>query len=139
MIAADCTLIAQLFLTTPESQLASRIAAAEGVWIVPPLWRSEFRSVLRKYLLDGQLSVEKCLKAAAVAESYFSSSEVAVSSADVMLIVEQTRCSAYDAEYVSLAMAFTVPLVTSDKKLQAAFPSVAISPANFLSQSGGAG
>lgn len=135
MIAADCTLITQLFLTTPESALASRVAATDDAWIVPPLWRSEFRSVLRKYLLDGQLSVDKCVRAAAVAESHFASSEVAVSTADVMLIVKQTRCSAYDAEYVSLALAFSVPLVTSDKKLQAAFPSVAISPAEFLSQS----
>lgn len=135
MIAADCTLIAQLFLTTSESVLASRVAAADDAWIVPPLWRSEFRSVLGKYLLDGQLSVDKCVQAAAVAESHFARSEVAVSTADVMLIVEQTQCSAYDAEYVSLALAFSVPLVTSDKKLRAAFPSIAISPAEFLLRS----
>ncbi len=62
MIAADCTLIAQLFLTTPETELAQRVALADDVWLVPPLWRSEFRSVLRKYLLGQELSIEHCIE-----------------------------------------------------------------------------
>lgn len=136
MIASDCTLIAQFFLSTPETDLARRIAIADGVWLVPPLWSSELRSVLRKYLLRQELSVEDCIEVSGAAESMLSRGETGVSSADVMNLVATTRCSAYDAEYVSLAKAFSVPLVTSDRKLHKLFPSVAVSPADFLSAIG---
>ncbi len=133
MIASDCTLIAQFFLTTPETELARRVALADDVWLVPPLWRSEFRSVLRKYLLRQELSVERCIEVTFAAESRLFGGETQVSSADVMNLVATSRCSAYDAEYVSLAQSFSVPLVTSDRRLHEIFPSVAVSPAEFQS------
>ncbi len=104
----------------------------EDTWLVPPLWRSEFRSVLRKYLLNKELSVELCIDATMAAEEMLSGGEMQVSSADVMTIVAATGCSAYDAEYVSLAKSFSVPLVTSDRRLRERFPDVAVSPAEFL-------
>ena len=136
MIAADCTLIAQLFLTTPETQLAQGVMLADDVWLVPPLWRSEFRSVLGKYLLHRDLSLEQCIEITSVAEPRMSAGETAVSSLAVMSLVAATRCSAYDAEYVSLAQSLSVPLVTSDRSLQKMFPSVAVSPVRFLSDLG---
>ncbi len=133
MIASDCTLIAQFFLTTPETDLARRVAMADDAWLVPPLWRSEFRSVLRKYLLRGELSVERCIEITFAAEARLSEGETQVSSAEVIKLVAASGCSAYDAEYISLARSFSVPLVTSDRRLCASFPAVAISPADFLS------
>ncbi len=132
MIASDCTLIAQFFLNTPETELARRIAMKDDTWLVPPLWRSEFRSVLRKFLLNKELSVEHCIDATIAAEEMLSGGEVQVSSADVMTLVAETGCSAYDAEYVSLATSFSIPLVTSDRRLRERFPGVALSPAEFL-------
>ena len=137
MIAADCTLISQLFLTTPETELAQQVMLADDVWLVPPLWRSEFRSVLRKYLLNRDLTVDQCIEITSVVEPRMSAGETMVSSAEVMSLVESTRCSAYDAEYVSLAQSLSVPLVTSDTRLQRIFPSVAISPVRFLSDFSG--
>lgn len=132
MIAADCTLIAQLFLTTPETELAQEVMLADDVWAVPLLWRSEFRSVLRKYFLNHDLSLEQCLEITSVAEHRMSVGETTVSSIAVMSLVESTGCSAYDAEYVSLAQSLSVALVTSDRRLHKMFPSVAVSPARFL-------
>lgn len=132
MIISDCTLIAQFFLNTPETELARQIAMNENTWLVPPLWRSEFRSVLRKYLLSDELSVEHCIDATVAAEAMLSGGEMQVSSADVMTLVAATGCSAYDAEYVSLAKSFSIPLVTSDRRLRERFPGVAVSPAEFL-------
>lgn len=133
MIAADCTLIAQFFLTTPETELSRQVAAADNVWLVPPLWRSELRSVLRKYLLRNEVSLEHCIEVTFTAEAMLSASEVHVSSADVMNLVATSSCSAYDAEYIALAKSFAVPIVTSDRRLCKLFPAVAVSPAEFLS------
>lgn len=133
MIATDCTLIAQFFLTTPETELARQIALVDTTWLIPPLWRSELRSVLRKYLLHDDLSVEHCIKAMSAAEEMLSDGETEVLSADVMRIIQSSGCSAYDAEYVAIAQAFAVPLITSDKRLRGRFPNVALGPAEFLS------
>lgn len=133
MIVSDCTLIVQFFLTTPETELARRIAMADDVWLVPPLWRSELRSVLRKYLLRDELTVERCIDVTFAAEARLSGGETQVSSAAVMNLVATSRCSAYDAEYISLAQSFSIPLVTSDRRLCESFPTVAVSPAEFLS------
>ncbi len=133
MIASDCTLIAQFFLTTPETELARQIAIADDTWLVPPLWRSELRSVLSKYLLHKDLSAAECVQVMSAAESMLSDGETQVSSADVMHIVAASDCSAYDAEYILVARSFSVPLVTSDKRLRGRFPNIAVSPAEFLS------
>jgi len=105
----------------------------DDVWLVPPLWRSEFRSVLRKYLLNQELSVDRCIDVTHAAERMLSGGETEVSSADVMNLVATTGCSAYDAEYVAVAKSFSVPLVTSDRRLCEKFPAVAVSPVEFLS------
>ncbi|MEP6508333.1 MAG: type II toxin-antitoxin system VapC family toxin [Gemmatimonadales bacterium] len=132
MIVADCTLIAQFFLTTPETGFARQIAIADGTWLAPPLWRSELRSVLSKYLLHKDLSATQYVQVMSAAETMLSEGETQVSTADVMNIVAASGCSAYDAEYVSVARSFSIPLVTSDKRLRARFPKIAVSPAEFL-------
>ncbi len=137
MIVTDCTFITQFFLATPDTDLVRSIAQVEDAWLVPPLWRSEFRSVLRKYVLASKLTLADSLEIIRLAETRLSKSEVEVSSSDVMDLVASSRCSAYDAEYLSLAKTFSVPLVTSDKRLCEAFPPLAISPAGFLSASKG--
>jgi hypothetical protein len=46
---------------------------------------------------------------------------------DVLRLVSQSNCSAYDCEFVSLAKRLGVELVTMDTKLRKAFPDVAVS------------
>ena len=40
--------------------------------------------------------------------------------------------SAYDCEYVAVAEALGVPLVTADRALESGFPGVAVSPESFM-------
>ena len=46
-------------------------------------------------------------------------------SADIMQLVNQSECSAYDCEFVALAKYLGVPLVTADNKLLREFPGIA--------------
>ena len=55
-----------------------------------------------------------------------------VASARVLDIVSESRLSAYDAEFVALAISLSVPLVTADKAILKAFPDQAQSMETFL-------
>lgn len=57
--------------------------------------------------------------------------EFAPDTKDVLRLVEESHCSAYDCEFVALAHSLGVPLVTSDGKVLREFPAVACSPAAF--------
>ncbi|WP_221439551.1 type II toxin-antitoxin system VapC family toxin [Roseateles oligotrophus] len=52
--------------------------------------------------------------------------EVEVESSVVLELVRDSDCSAYDCEFIALAMKLDTKLVTTDKKLLRAFPKRAI-------------
>lgn len=139
MIVADCTLIAQLVIDTESTGTAEKVYAIDPQWIVPPLWRSELRNVLRMYVVEAKMPFASAVARMSIAEERFGGAEQAVVSSDVLSIAAKSRCSAYDAEYVSLARELAIPLVTSDRRLRDLFPRVAFSPAEFISKSGGMG
>lgn len=57
--------------------------------------------------------------------------EFEVNSTQVMSLVSNSSCSAYDCEFVALADDLNVPLVTFDKKIIREFSNIAISPKEF--------
>jgi predicted nucleic acid-binding protein len=57
--------------------------------------------------------------------------EYEVASHQVLRLANESGCSAYDCEFVSLALDVKTVLVTSDRKLLTAFPQIAISPQAF--------
>lgn len=55
--------------------------------------------------------------------------EYDVESAQVLELVCQTECSAYDCEFAALAITLGCSLVTMDRQLLRSFPGVAMRPA----------
>ena len=57
MIVADSNLIAYLHLPGPKAEVADAVLVTDSEWWVPPLWKSEFRSILFAYMrtrgMDG--------------------------------------------------------------------------------------
>jgi predicted nucleic acid-binding protein len=49
----------------------------------------------------------------------------------VLTLATRSRCSAYDCEFVAVAQDLGVPLVTTDRQVLRAFPSVAVRPEAF--------
>ena len=54
-----------------------------------------------------------------------------VPSLDVLRLASESGCSAYDCEFVVLAQNLAIRLVTLDRKVQLAFPKVAVSLEDF--------
>ena len=66
------------------------------------------------------------------AEASFERCEFAVSSDAVLQLVARSNCTAYDCEFVALAHAEGVQLVTTDRQILHEFPEVAISLEKFV-------
>jgi len=125
VIVADTNLIAYLAMPSPYTEAAERLLVREPEWVAPVLWRSEFRNVLALYLRKGLIRFEQALAIQAEMESLFQGKEYEVTSLDVLSLVNQSECSAYDCEFVALAKGLGVKLVTMDRKLAACFPETA--------------
>nr|WP_298414618.1 type II toxin-antitoxin system VapC family toxin [uncultured Halomonas sp.] len=81
----------------------------------------------------GLLELTTAYQIQGQAEKLLTSNEYELDSLSVLVLAEETGCSAYDCEFVALAQRFDIPLVTSDKKLLSVFPEQAIAPKAFIS------
>ncbi|WP_353617349.1 type II toxin-antitoxin system VapC family toxin [Synechococcus sp. CCAP 1479/13] len=121
----DTNVVAHLLLPGPQTEKAEALLLHDPEWAAPVLWRSELRNVLSGYLRRGQLDHQQVLRLQGQAEALLQGSEVAVDSADVFRLVEASDCSAYDCEFVAAALALQTRLITSDRQLLRAFPTLA--------------
>jgi predicted nucleic acid-binding protein len=98
------------------------------------LWRSEWRNVLPRYLRRSELHQAGAVERVAAAEALVRGPAYLVEAGPV-LEVARALCSAYDCEYmeyVALARQLGVPLLTSNRRILAAFADTAVSPMDFL-------
>lgn len=131
MIVADTNLLAYLLVPGEHSVRARVVLDADPVWCAPLLWRSELRNVLATYMKRGLLSLSEAQSIQQDAELLLDGREFTVDSATVLSLAASSGRSAYDCEFVALAIALGVPLVTTDGALLSSFPDVARSPADF--------
>ena len=132
MIVVDSNVSAYCWLNSPMTGLAQRVRVKDPDWHVPVLWRSEMRSILAGYLRDGSFSAAQVRRVMRHVEDALAGSEHLVFSDAVFKVIEGTRLSAYDAEFIALAHALSVPLVTEDKAVLKAFPETALSMEGFF-------
>lgn len=131
MIVTDATLLVHLSLSIVEpgpADVARAVRRRDRDWVVPPLWASEVRHVLMKYVRAEALTLVEALDAVEALDVLVSVRPVA--HAEVLTVAADYGLSGYDAEYVALAERFGVPLVTSDKQVLAAVPR-AVAPGVF--------
>lgn len=129
MIVVDTNVIIYLLLNSDWTDLAVEVRRTDRQWEAPMLWRSEFRNVLMGYIRRGSLTLSDAITLSETADSKIGSRQV--DGARVIELAASSGCTTYDCEFVSLAERLGVPLVTSDKKLLAAFPDIAVSMKAF--------
>lgn len=132
MIVVDTNLLVNFYLRSKQSHLADKAFLKDPDWIAPLLWRSEFLNVLTGCLRKGIVSLGVAGGIAGEAELLMEGGEYSVSSLDVLKLAAQSRCSAYDCEFVALAREFSIPLVTTDSQILSAFPDTARSLEGFV-------
>jgi predicted nucleic acid-binding protein len=127
VIVVDTNLIAYLLLGGEKTPRARSIFERDPKWAAPLLWRSEFRSVLAMFIRQGKLTLEKAIEFMNGAETLMQGEEYQVDSGRVIKLIDSSKCSAYDCEFIALAQHLDVPLITSDKQILNEFPDTAVS------------
>ena len=126
MIVVDTNVLAYLYLPGEYTAQAEALLERDPQWAAPVLWRSEFRNILAGYIRRSTLTFEQARDIQAEAENLLSGAEHDVDSQRVLELVRDSDCSAYDCEFVALAMKLGVALVTMNAKLLRAFPERAL-------------
>lgn len=131
MIVVDTNVIAYLLILGSKTELAQATYRKDNDWLVPSLWRHEFLNVVSTFVrhgggteADGRLIWQEGL-------SLLAQREESVDFQDALALSIRYDISAYDAQFVSLAGARQLQLITEDRNLWQKFPHVARSMADF--------
>jgi predicted nucleic acid-binding protein len=126
MIVVDTNVVAYLYLPGEFTMAAEALLERDPDWAAPVLWRSEFRNILAGYMRREGLTYQQVLSLQGEAEDLLAGAEYEVDSRSVLELVRDSECSAYDCEFVALAIKLGTKLVTMDGKILRAFPSTAV-------------
>ena len=126
MIVVDTNVIGYLFLSSEQSLLAEHALKKDSEWAAPILWRSELRNVLTLYMRKNIITLEQAQRIMNGALELLRGREYEVSSYEVLRLASESKCSAYDCEFIAAANDLKVPLVTVDRQLLREFPTVAV-------------
>lgn len=124
MIVVDSNVLAYLYLPGERTADAEALLEQDPEWAAPVLWRSEFRNILAGYMRQKTLTFEQACSLQTEAEDLLSGSEFEVDSRAVLELVRDSDCSAYDCEFIALAIKLNTKLVTADKKVLREFPTL---------------
>lgn len=126
MIVVDANILAYLYLPGENTMQAEALLQDDPDWAAPVLWRSEFRNILTDRVRRGSLTLDQACRIQARAESLMGGGEYHVGSTQVLTLAYEGKCTAYDCEYVALAITLGTRLVTRDQQILRAFPGVAV-------------
>jgi predicted nucleic acid-binding protein len=122
VIVVDTNLVAYAVLPGERTEAALALAERDPEWIAPALWRRELRNVLATLMRVRRLPLARALAAFRAAEELVTDATIEPSNEQCLRLAARGGISAWDAEFVFVAEALALPLVTADKRLARAFP-----------------
>ena len=132
MIVADTSLIAALLLSTPVTGVAEAVLERDPEWTAPDLWRYEFKNVLATQVRVLGLPLDQAVALFEKAGEVILEPEAEVEPGAILRLAHGRKLSAYDAEFLGLALALGVKIVTLDSGILKAAPGVAVAPDVFV-------
>jgi predicted nucleic acid-binding protein len=127
VIVVDTNVIAYLYLPGAFTPSAEALLETDAEWAAPWLWRSEFRNILAGYVRRKTISLRAAIDLQTEAERLLAGGEYEVDSRAVLELAAHSGCTAYDCEFVALAVALGVKLVTMDAQVAQAYPALTMS------------
>ena len=146
MIVVDTNVIHYCWVRGQNTEIAQAVRHQDPEWHAPMLWRSELRNVLTAYLRRGLLTRAQVVGILSNVDQALAEGEHIIPDDIVLDVVAGSALTAYDAEFVALAIILSVPLVTADKgivgtgprgRLEAAFPILVRTPLELYAELSG--
>ncbi len=131
MIVVDTNVIVYLMVEGEKTGIAQLTYQQDSIWAVPSLWRHEFLNVLATLVRQDGIMVGDAIDIWQRSTRLFTPGECDVDMIRALRVASQHNISAYDAQYVALAMELGVPYVTEDQQLLKTFPDVALPMQEF--------
>ncbi len=128
MIVVDTNVIGYLLIRGERSEAVGRLQQRDSDWVAPHLWLDEFLNVLCTYERQGLLGSREVSELAADAVALMDGNSYEIPPNQVLSVARRTGCSGYDSQFIALAEELGVQLYTSDKKILAACPGLAVMP-----------
>lgn len=122
MIVVDVNVIAYLLIAGEKTADARAVRASEPEWVVPDLWRDEFLNILTTYVRQGGTSLEAAKELWQSAVVLFEGMEKTAGSSETLDLADRYDMSAYDAQYLAVAVDLDAMLITENKALVRAAP-----------------
>ena len=125
MIVVDVNVVAYFFIEGGKTRLARELMRRDPDWRLPPLWRHEYLNVLATYARQGGATLEQARGLWRRALELLGPREQSADAEAALAIAISHPVSAYDGQYAALAQQLGAVLVTEDRRLLKAFPSIA--------------
>jgi predicted nucleic acid-binding protein len=132
MIVVDSNIVTARNLTSSLTSKAEQVEEKDPVWIVPVLWQYEFQNILATAIKAKQIKPEQALDIWEKVSKILIENECEPSAFKVIDLVAQYGITAYDGQFIAVALEMGIPCVTEDRELQEKFPGIAISMDGFL-------
>ena len=132
MIVVDSNVVAARNLKSSLTSQAQKVEEKDPVWIVPALWRYEFQNILATAIKAKQIRREQALDAWEKVSKILIENEYEPPVSKVIDLVAQYGITAYDGQFIAVALEMGIPCLTEDRELQEKFPGIAISMDQFL-------
>jgi len=104
MIVVDSNIITARNLTSVLTAKAEELEQKDPVWIVPGLWRYEFQNILATAIKAKQITPEQALNVWQRVLAILCENESEPSTAKVIDLVAQHGITAYDGQFIALAI-----------------------------------
>lgn len=132
MVIVDTGPLAFLLLPGDMTDLAQRAYQKDTAWASAPIWRSEFRNLVVRYVREGWITHRAAEQILAAAEEKMHPRQYNIDGKAVLELAAQTGLSAYQCEYLALAQDLNVPLITTQDELIKAAPKLAVSLQDYV-------
>lgn len=127
MIVVDTNVIAYLMIEGEKTEMAQRTFRQDSNWAMPSLWRHEFLNVLATFVRHRGIEIDEAIDIWQRSSRLFTPGERDLDMPHALRLATQYSISAYDAQYVALAVELSVPYVTEDQQVLKTFPDIALS------------
>ena len=131
MIVVDTNIIVYFLISGDQTALAREARRRVPQWMAPTLWRYEFMNVLVTYIRNGGTPPTAAIETWRQAVGRLAIREQNAPPEQALLLAYENQISAYDAQYVALAINRNLPLISEDRALQRKFPSIVRSLQDF--------